>query len=96
MSKDSTQSIGQALGQFLKSEHLEKKYNEQRIIHSWQEIMGAPIARRTSKVWIKESILFVQLTSAPLRQELTMAREKVLQHLEDKLGSGIIEDIRFL
>ena len=96
MAKDSTQSIGQALGAFLKNEHLEKKFKEKKIIHSWNEIMGEPIARRTSKVWIKDGVLFVQLSSAPLRQELTMAREKVLHHLEDKIGAGVIEHVRFL
>ncbi len=96
MSKDSTQSIGQALGAFLKTERLEKKYTEQKLIHSWAEVMGAPIAKRTSKVWIKDGVLFVRLTSAPLRQELTMARDKVIQHLEDKLGVNVVEDVRFI
>ncbi|MEM9324026.1 MAG: DUF721 domain-containing protein [Bacteroidota bacterium] len=96
MEKDSTQRIGEAMGQFLKSERLEKKFKEQQIIHSWKEIMGGPIANRTAKVWIKDSILFVKLTSAPLRQELTMSSEKVLHHLEDKLGRGVVEDIKFL
>ena len=96
MDNDSSQSFKQAFSKFLKNEKLEQKFLEKKLIHSWSTIMGEPIAKRTSQVFIKNKVLFVKLTSAPLKQELTMAKHKVLQLMEEKLGSQIVEDIRFL
>ncbi len=96
MSEDSTQSFKQAFGQFLKNEKLEQQFNEKRLIHSWQEIMGEPIANRTTNIFIKDGVLVVKLSSAPLKQELNMAKEKVLELFERKLGSQVVQEVRFI
>ena len=96
LNKDSIHSFKEAFGRFLQSESLEKKFQEKELIHSWGEIMGEPIAKRTSKIFIKDHTLFVALTSAPLRQELQMAKNKVLALLEKHLGRRVINDVKFL
>lgn len=96
MSEDSTQSFKQAFGKFLKNEKLEKQFNEKRLIHSWQEIMGEPIANRTTNIFIKDGVLVVKLSSAPLKQELNMAKEKVLELFERKLGTQVVKEVRFI
>ena len=96
MSDDSTQSFKQAFGQFLKNEKLEQQFNEKKLIHSWREIMGEPIANRTTNIFIKEGVLVVKLNSAPLKQELNMAKEKVLELFERKLGSQVVKEVRFI
>lgn len=96
MSEDSTQSFKQAFGKFLKNEKLEKQFNEKRLIHSWREIMGEPIANRTTNIFIKDSVLVVKLSSAPLKQELNMAKEKVLELFEKKLGTQVVKEVRFI
>ena len=97
MSQDSTQSFKQALGQYLKkNEKLEQQFNEKKLIHSWQEIMGEPIANRTTNIFIKDGVLVVKLSSAPLKQELNMAKEKVLELFERKLGSQVVKEVRFI
>lgn len=96
MSEDSTKSFKQAFGQFLKNEKLEQQFNEKRLIHSWREIMGEPIANRTTNIFIKEGVLIVKLNSAPLKQELNMAKEKVLDLFERKLGAQVVKEVRFI
>lgn len=96
MKEDNTQQFHQAFDKFLKEENLENRFNERKLITSWNEIMGDPIARRTSKVFIKDEVLFVKLTSAPLRQELTNAKTKVLELLERSLGKKVIRDVIFI
>ncbi len=96
MSEDSIHSFKDAFGKFLKSQSLEHRFTEKKLIHSWGEIMGKPIANRTTKIFIKDRILHVKLTSAPLKQELTMASEKVLDLLEKALGERVVDDVRFL
>jgi predicted nucleic acid-binding Zn ribbon protein len=96
MKKDSIQSFKQVFGDFLKKENLDQKFNEKKLISMWHEMMGATIANRTTGIFIKNKMMFVKLTSAPLKQELTMSKAKVLELIARKIGTGVIEDVRFL
>ena len=96
MSKDNTQSFSNALKQFLKSENLQNQWDEKHLIHSWEKIMGKPIASRTTKIRIDNGKMFVYLSSAPLKNELTNNKEKVLEMLEAELGKKIVSEVRFL
>ena len=96
MTKDSIQNFQDAFKGFLKEENLETKFNEKKLIASWNEVMGKPIASRTSKIFIRKRVIYVKLTSAPLKQELTISKEKVLEMLEKNLGSKVVDDVRFL
>ncbi|XOV92467.1 MAG: DUF721 domain-containing protein [Bacteroidota bacterium] len=96
MDKNNTTSFSNALKQFLKSENLEKTWDEKKLIASWHKIMGKPIASRTSKIRIDQGKMFVYLSSAPLKQELTNNKQRVLDMLEEELGYKLVSDIRFL
>lgn len=96
MSEDSTKSFKQAFGQYLKNQNLEQRFNEKKLIHSWREIMGEPIANRTTKIFIKEGVMVVELNSAPLKQELNIAKDKVLRLFEEKLGAQVVKEVKFI
>lgn len=78
-----------------KSYHLSGKFNEMKLLGSWERIMGKSIASRTSQIYINKKTLFVKLTSAPLKNELAMSKNKILKLLEGEGAKGVIEDIRF-
>ncbi len=88
-------SIKQGLNDLFKHYKLTGKLREKSIVHSWTRIMGKSIAIRTSKVYMKDKTLFVHLTSAPLKNELSMSKDKILDMFEQEHGTGIIDDIRF-
>lgn len=94
-SSEST-SIKEALNSMLKKYRLQGKFREMQLIHSWEKIMGKPIAARTSGLYVKDRILFVKLTSAPLKKELSMGKTKIIELFENQVGSGIITNIHFL
>lgn len=96
MTKENSYHIADALKKYLKEEKIDQKFNEKKLISMWEEIMGAPIANRTSGIFIKDKVMYVKLTSAPLKQELNHAKPKVLKLLEEKMGEQIIDDVRFL
>lgn len=96
MDKNNTTTFSNAFKKFLKSENLEQKWDEKKLIHSWNKIMGKPIASRTSKIRIDDGKMFVYLTSAPLKNELTNNKQKVLEMLEEEIGYRLVTDIRFL
>ena len=47
----------------------------------------------TQEVSLRGKTLYVHLTSAPLREELSYGKEKILKHLNDALGSNEIQKI---
>ncbi len=74
---------------------IKEKADKQTVIALWPELMGNTIASRTSKLFFKGGTLYVELTSAPLKQELLMAKERILSLLNEKAGGPIVEDIVF-
>ena len=74
---------------------IKEKADKQTVIALWPELMGNTIASRTSKLFFKGNTLYVELTSSPLKQELLMAKEKIIALLNEKAGGPIVEDIVF-
>lgn len=74
---------------------LRGKFDEKKLINSWETMMGKPIAKRTEKMYIKDKVLFVKLNSAPLRQELTMSKNKVLDILHRDFDKDMVIDVLF-
>ena len=93
---DNTHKFGDAFRSFLKQQNLDQTYNEKRLISLWNEIMGKPIADRTRRLFIKDRILYVTLSSAPLKQELTNSKAKVLEIIGRQFDEQVIDDVRFL
>lgn len=92
--KNNTQTVGEALKAMLKDYHLQQKYEETRLITSWEQLVGKTIAGHTEKVYIRDKALCIVLDSAPLRHELKMARSKLLKNLQDEFGADVITSIR--
>jgi predicted nucleic acid-binding Zn ribbon protein len=90
-----TSSIRDAIDAMMDSYRIKGKFDENKLIGSWGKLMGDPIARRTEKLFIKNHVLYVKLNSAPLRQELTIAKSKVLEIIHRNFDSELVEDVKF-
>lgn len=82
-----------AFKELLKAYRLEDKFQEKSLIHSWPEIVGSTISSRTTSVYIKDKKLFVKLNSGPIKKELMMNKQKVINLIEERFGKEIIEDL---
>ena len=78
---------------YIREMNLEGKLREVGIIDSWEKTVGKAISSRTSKVYIKDGILYVHLTSSIVRNELLMIREALRERLNQAAGSDVIKDI---
>ncbi len=95
MRRSKTISLAEALRDYIREMNLEGKLREVNLINSWEEIVGKAISSRTSKVYIKDHILFVHLDSSVARNELMMLREELKDKLNQRAGSSVITDIVF-
>ncbi len=93
--RSETSTVKNVIEDLLKSYRIKDKFDENKLIANWEEIMGTPIARRTEKVYIKNKVLYAKINSPALRQELTIARQKVMDVLYEHVDEGLIKDVKF-
>ena len=95
MRRSKTISLAEAINDYIKELNLGGKLNEVGVIGSWEDIVGKAISSRTTKIYIRESVLYVHLNSSVVRNELLMLRQALKEKLNEKAGSEIIKDIVF-
>jgi predicted nucleic acid-binding Zn ribbon protein len=93
MRRSKTISLAEAINDYIKEMNLGEKLSEVAVINSWEEIVGRAISSRTTKIFIKDHILYVHLNSSVVRNELLMLRETLREKLNKKAGSEVIKDI---
>jgi predicted nucleic acid-binding Zn ribbon protein len=95
MRRSKTISLAEALKDYVREMNLEGKLSEVGVINSWEDIVGKAISTRTSKIYIKDHILYVHLNSSVVRNELLMLRQALKEKLNEKAGTEVIKDIVF-
>ena len=88
-------SLGEAIKEVMKNLRMENKLEEVNLMASWEPVVGSMIARHTDHLAVKNRILYVNLDSSALRNELMMARTKIVKALNKEVGKKIITDIVF-
>lgn len=93
MRRSKTISIAEAIKDYINEMNIGGKLDEVSVLNSWEEIVGKAISSRTTKIYIKDHILFVHLNSSVVRNELLMLREALREKLNQKAGSEVIKEI---
>ena len=93
MRRSKTITLAEAVNDYIREMNLGGKLSEIAVINSWEEIVGKAISSRTTKIFIKDHILYVHLNSSVVRNELLMLREALREKLNKKAGSEVIIDI---
>jgi predicted nucleic acid-binding Zn ribbon protein len=89
------QSLGSAIKEFLQAYRLEEKFNQTKLIHSWEKVVGKMVANHTKDLHIRNKVLFVKIDSAALRNELNYSRETIIKSLNEEVHADVIEDVVF-
>ena len=86
-------SILDVLADYKREMNIEGKLSEVNIINRWQEVAGRAIASRTTKLYIKNGVLYIHLSSSVVRSELMMMKESIRSRLNEAAGSDLIKEI---
>jgi len=93
MRRSKTIPISEAITDYIKEMNIGEKLNEVSVINSWEEIVGKAISSRTSKIYIKDHVLYVHLKSSVVRNELLMLRQALKEKINAKIGEEVIKEI---
>lgn len=93
MRRSKTISLAEAMQDYIREMNLGDKLREVGIVDSWENTVGKAIASRTSRVYIKDGVLYVHLNSSIARNELMMLREALREKLNERAGAEVIKEI---
>jgi predicted nucleic acid-binding Zn ribbon protein len=89
-------TLGEAIDALLDSYKIRAKFDETSIAAFWEKIIGKDIAAHTLAVYVKDKVLFLKIDSAPLRNELVLAKSKLILSINREYSYEIINDIVFI
>lgn len=87
--------IKQLLGSGLKELNATDVLVAGRIFALWSETVGSAISERAHPRFLRQGVLFVEVSSSAWANELNLLKPKLLQKLESKLGKGVVRDLRY-
>ena len=94
MQKD-PKPIGDSIHELLDNLGIAKKINQHQIKEQWPELVGPKVAAISKPERIMDNILYIRVQSMTWRTELIFQKHLILKKIEDKVGKGVIVDIRF-
>lgn len=87
-------NIKEVLQEFVNGhKRIERGVTNVHLREIWDEKLGPVIAGYTTDIKFYQGKLTVKLTSAPLRQELSMGRDKLIDLLNSAIGQDKIQEI---
>ncbi len=93
MKKHNDQPIKDVLKQLTQSNRWTDKVNEVRLLNAWEELLGKTIAKYTTKIRLHKKKLYIEVSSAPLKNELIYSRAKLIEVINIKFSEGLVEEV---
>ena len=91
--KSHEHTLKNAITDFLKSQHLDNKLAEKNIITNWEKLVGAMIAKNTTEIKFRGSVLYLKIESNALRNELMYQRGKIMAIVNTEANQQLIKDV---
>ena len=82
--------IDDLMKSFVKENKLEKGLNKVNVEAAWRAMMGNGVNTYTTSVKLHKDVLYVELSSSVLREELSYGKDKIIAMLNDSLGKNLI------
>jgi predicted nucleic acid-binding Zn ribbon protein len=93
MRRKNIQTIGEVMHEYIDAMSMRRKLKESRIEKIWVDLLGKNAASLTRKVYINNGVLFAQLNSSVLRNEILMMRETLIEKINENAGEVIVTKI---
>lgn len=85
--------ISDVLKEFLQSHKLQPGMDKIDVRDAWKNLMGNGVNNYTREIMLKGGTLYVELTSAVLREELSFGKEKIIRMINEELKREVVKDV---
>lgn len=96
MSEQDFKLIGELLSDSLRELGVEKKLDETRAIQAWNTLFGDTIKKYVNKIYVKNEVLYLEVTSSLLKQNLLFQKDLFVAKINQSVGVSILKDIYFI
>ncbi len=87
-------SVGEALKHLLEQSKWKSKIHELRLRDEWETIAGKTISKYTRNIDITNKVLTIYTDVAPLKQELQLGKEQLMQHINEYFEDRVVVEIQ--
>ncbi|GAF04871.1 DUF721 domain-containing protein [Saccharicrinis fermentans] len=94
MERKDAQHIKSIIKEYLsQNRDLDHKMLENRVVRSWEKVIGKTVARATTNIYVYQGTLYLSINSSVMRNELLMLKDKIMQALNEEVGHQIVTAI---
>jgi hypothetical protein len=90
---NSDSSIGDILKEIIQTNKLQPGIDQIAVKEAWKNLMGNGVNNYTKNIMLKNNTLYVELTSAVLREELSFGKDKIIKMINEELRRDIVTSI---
>jgi predicted nucleic acid-binding Zn ribbon protein len=95
LTRGEAEPIGSIIDALVAKLGIKKQLLRAQAVTEWPDIVGDRIARETKADHIRNTILFVSCSSPMWAQELGLLKPTIIKKIRERVGPGIVTDIRF-
>ena len=86
-------TVGDVLKEIIQANKLQPGMDQIDVKDAWKNLMGNGVNHYTKNVVLKGSTLYVELSSAVLREELGHGKSKIVSMINEELQREVIKDV---
>lgn len=86
-------SIADVLKQFISQNKLEAGIDVVNVRDAWKNVMGNGVNNYTTEIQLKNTTLYVALSSAVLREELSYGKDKIIKMINEELRKELVAQL---
>jgi len=81
------------LKEIMQVNNLQQGMDKIDVRDAWKNLMGNGVNNYTREIMLKGTTLYVELTSAVLREELSYGKAKIVSMINTELGREVVKDV---
>ena len=86
-------TIGDVLKHIIQDNKLQPGIDQINVREAWKNLMGNGVNYYTKNVVLKGTTLYVELSSAVLREELTHGKSKIVTMINEELKREVVKEV---
>lgn len=86
-------SMQDILKEFIQVNKLDSGMNKVDVEQAWKNLMGNGVNNYTDEVLLKNNTLYVKLSSAVLRNELSYGKDKIIKMINEEMGKEVVKSL---
>ncbi|HPJ11728.1 MAG TPA: DUF721 domain-containing protein [Flavobacterium sp.] len=88
--RNNESSIGDVLREIIENNKLQPGIDQIAVKDAWKNLMGNGVNTYTRNIVLKGNTLYVELTSAVLREELSYGKDKIIRMINEELRRDVV------